>query len=64
MLSVADALDIVAALFAVGALGVFVWLFGNTNTDGQLTSLALLCLMLALVPACIAAAIHRIVSRG
>lgn len=64
MLSAADALDIIAAMFAIGALAVFVWLFPTANTDAQLVSLSLLCLMLAAVPACLAAAVHRIVSRG
>lgn len=61
--SIADALDIIAALFAVGAIVFFLANFATVETGPEFMQIGLFSLMLAVIPYCLAGAIHRIVSR-
>ena len=64
LLSIADALDVIAALGALGAVVFFFASLSSIDTGPEFVQVALFALLLAIIPYCLAGAIHRIVARG
>lgn len=64
MRTLADVLDGIAALSALGAIAFFFITIGTLGMGLVFAQNALFCLLLAVVPYCLAAAVHRIVARS
>jgi hypothetical protein len=61
--SLADAMDMLSALFSIGAV-VFVLInMDSIDTGPQFMQIGLASLMLAIIPYCLAGAFHRLASR-
>lgn len=63
LLVVADLLDVAAALAAIGATYFFVVNFASVKTGPEFMQIGLFSLAVAIIPYCLAGAIHRLVSR-
>ena len=63
MAGLADILDGVAALFALGAILFFLANFGGVETGPEFIQIAVFSLLIAVIPYCLAGAIHRIYTR-
>lgn len=61
--TLADVLDALAVLGALGGLWFFLANFTSIETGPELIQIALVSTMLAVVPYCLAGAVHRIWSR-
>lgn len=64
MRTLADVLDGLAALFALAAVAFFFITIGTLGMGPVFAQNALFCLLLAVVPYCLAGAVHRIIARS